>query len=210
MKKLFIAVTLFISSLALAQMDFTSLAEAIQKYASEDFLFTGIEVSTLKKLMGDPKKTDTMTYTLKDAQGFESVYRVQKSVRFVQIFESKISYWVTFAAFPTQDDVLIAMVTSAQKDSAGRGNDLEFFSLRKKQAQPSEQRQKWYSDVIAFANGKCKVPKGDVHFELKENAKTIRISGFDIDLTGKKYTLAGELVHDGNGGWSFDPKTAKC
>lgn len=209
MKKLLIAATLFISSLALAQLNYVSLADMIKKDASENFLFTGIEIPVLKQIMGDVKKEDTVTYNLKDAGGFDSVYRVKKSETFVQIFESTMVYWVTFSLFLTADDVQIAMVTSAQKDSNGRGNDLNFYSMAKKK-QISPVGAKWYADVVAFANGKCKVPKENIHFELKDGAETIKISGFDIFLTGKKYTLSGELTTNDKGVWSFNQKTAKC
>ena len=210
MKKLVLASLLFVSSLALAQADFSKgLAGVIQTLASEDMFFTGIEIPTLKKLMSNPGKVETVTYNLKDAGGFEMSYKVKKSQGFVQIFESKMTYWVTFAAFLTSDDILVGMVTSAQKASNGRGNDLQFFSIAKKKP-ISPVGAKWYKAVTDFANGKCKVPIENIHFELKENADDIKISGFDIFLTGKKYTLSGVLKIGEKGEITFDPKTAKC
>jgi hypothetical protein len=213
MKKLLLAATLFVSSLALAQATLPhNLPDLIQKEASVDFLFTGMEPADLKKLMGDPKKLGTSTINTKDAGGFESSYKVTKTDNFVQIFESKMVYWMTFNLHATLNDFYVSMVTSAQKDSNGRGNDLEFYSLKnKKRAKLGT----WYDDVVKFANGKCKVPKENIHFALKDGSDTIKISGFDIFLTGKKYTLSGEVkLVAGQGGVAdkvvFDPKTAKC
>jgi hypothetical protein len=213
MKKLLLASALLVSSLALAQATLPdNLPDLIAKHASVDFLFTGIETPVLKKIIGDPKKLGTSTVNIKDAGGFESSYKVTKTNDFVQIFESKMIYWLTFNLHATFNDFYISMVTSAQKDSNGRGNDLEFYSFQtKKRAKLGT----WYEDVVAFANGKCKVPKENIHFELKAGSDTIKISGFDIFLTGKKYTLSGEVkLVAGRGGAAdkavFDPKTAKC
>jgi hypothetical protein len=210
MKIFLLATALLASSLVLAQE--TSLAEIIKTSASEDFLFTGIEIPVLKQIMGDTSKSDTKTYNLKDAGGFEMSYKVTKTPYFVQIFESKMTYWITFNTYVTRDDAYIGMVTSAQKDSKGRGNDLAFFSInKKKQISPTDTKLFNYPEVVAFANGKCKVPKENIHFELKNNSDTIKITGFDIFLTGKKYTLAGELKLDfKTGGFVFDTKNAKC
>jgi hypothetical protein len=207
MKKLLFAAALVVSSLALAQTAMPrNLPDLIQKEASEDFLFTGIEIPVLKKLMGDPMKLGTSTINTTDAGGFESSYKVTKTANFVQIFESKMIYWITFNTHITREDFYVSMVTSAQKDSKGRGNDLAFYSFSKKK---QVQLGTWYEDVVKFANGKCKVPKENIHFELKDGSDTIKISGFDIFLSGKKYTLAGEIKL-GDKVFTFDPKTAKC
>jgi hypothetical protein len=213
MKKLLLASTILISSLALAQTAMPrNLPDLIQKEASVDFLFTGIEIPVLQKLMGDPMKFGTSTINTKDAGGFESSYKVTKTANFVQIYESKMVYWITFNSHVTFNDLYVSMVTSAQKDSKGRGNDLEFYSFQtKKRAKIGT----WYEDVVKFANGKCKVPKENIHFELKDGSDTIKISGFDIFLSGKKYTLSGEvkLVAGRSGAADkvvFDSKTAKC
>jgi hypothetical protein len=162
--------------------------------------------------MGDTSKSDTKTYNLKDAGGFEMSYKVTKTPYFVQIFESKMTYWITFNTYVTRDDAYIGMVTSAQKDSKGRGNDLTFYSINKKQqVSPTDTKLFNYPQVVAFANGKCKVPKENIHFELKDGSDSIKISGFDIFLSGKKYTLSGELKLDiKTGGFVFDSKNAKC
>jgi hypothetical protein len=210
MKKLLLAATVLVSSLALAQTAMPrNLPDLIQKEASVDFLFTGIEIPVLKQLMGDPMKLGTSTINTKDAGGFESSYKVTKAANFVQIFESKMIYWITFNTYVTREDTYVGMVTSAQKDSNGRGNDLEFYSFTTKKRQSLENKKKWYQAVVDFANGKCKVPKENIHFELKNGSDTIKISGFDIFLSGKKYTLSGELKPTVNG-FAFDPKTAKC
>jgi hypothetical protein len=207
MKKLLFAATVLVSSLALAQSTMPrNLPDLIQKEASVDFLFTGIEIPVLKQLMGDPMKLGTSIINTKDAGGFESSYKVTKAANFVQIFESKMVYWITFNTHITKEDFYVSMVTSAQKDSLGRGNDLAFYSLSKKK---QVQLGTWYADVVAFANGKCKVPKENIHFELKDGSNTIKVSGFDIFLSGKKYTLSGEVKLVGNV-FAFDPKTAKC
>jgi hypothetical protein len=211
MKKILFATALLTSSLVFAQ-NAGSLAEIIKTSASEDFLFTGIEIPVLKQIMGDTSKSDTKTYNLKDAGGFEMSYKVTKTPYFVQIFESKMTYWITFNTYVTRDDAYIGMVTSAQKASNGRGNDLTFYSInKKKQVSPTDTKLFNYPAVVAFANGKCKVPKENIHFELKDGSDTIKISGFDIFLSGKKYTLAGELKLDfKTGGFVFDSKNAKC
>lgn len=211
MKKILLTAALLASSLVLAQNE-GSLAEIIKASASQDFLFTGIEIPVLEQLMGDTTKSDTKTYNLKDAGGFESSYKVTKTRSFVQIFESKMTYWVTFNTYVTLDDAYIGMVTSAQKTSNGRGNDLAFYSIaKKKEVAPTDTKLFNYPQVVAFANGKCKVPKENIHFELKNESDTIKISGFDIFLSGKKYTLAAELKLDGRvGKFVFDSKNAKC
>jgi hypothetical protein len=207
MKKLLLAATVLVSSLALAQSTMPrNLPDLIQKEASEDFLFTGIEIPVLKKLMGDPMKFGTSTINTKDAGGFESSYKITKTANFVQIFESKMIYWITFNSYVTREDTYVGMVTSAQKDSNGRGNDLAFYSFSKKKR---VELGAWYEDTVKFANSKCKVPKENIHFELKDKSNTIKVSGFDIFLSGKKYTLSGEIKLVGNK-FVFDPKTAKC
>ena len=211
MKKLLSAATLFVSSLALAQAP-TSLAGLIKASSSEEFLFTGIELPVLKQIMGDTSKSDTKTYNLKDVGGFEMSYKVTKTPFFVQIFESKMTYWVTFNTYATRENTYIGMVTSAQKASNGRGNDLAFYSVKtKKRVPPTDTKVFNYSEVVAFANGKCKVPTENIHFELKGGSDTIKISGFDIFLSGKKYTLAAELTFDiKTSSFVFDSKNAKC
>ena len=131
MKKLLLATALLASSLVLAQ-GVSSLAEIIKTSASEDFLFTGVEIPVIQQIMGDTSKSDTKTYTIKDAAGFEMIYKVTKTPYFVQIFESRMIYWMTFNTYVTRDDAYIGMVTSAQKDSNGRGNNLEFYSITTK------------------------------------------------------------------------------
>ncbi len=211
MKKVLLVAALFTSSLVFAQAP-NSLAQLIKVASSEDFLFTGIELPVLKQIMGDTSKSDTKTYNLKDAGGFEMSYKVTKTPFFVQIFESKMTYWVTFNTYPTREDTYIGMVTSAQKGSNGRGNDLAFYSVKtKKQVPPTDTKVFNYSEVVAFATGKCKVPSENIHFELKGGSDTIKISGFDINLSGKKYTLAAELNFDfKTGKFTFNSKAAKC
>jgi hypothetical protein len=174
MKKILFVTALLTSSLIFAQ-NAGSLAEIIKTSASEDFLFTGIEIPVLKQIMGDTSKSDTKTYNLKDAGGFEMSYKVTKTPYFVQIFESKMTYWITFNTYVTRDDAYIGMVTSAQKASLGRGNDLTFYSInKKKQVSPTDTKLFNYPAVVAFANGKCKVPKENIHFELKMAATRLK------------------------------------
>jgi hypothetical protein len=213
MTKRLTASLLLVLSFAFAQ-DSTprNLPDIIATSSSPDFLSTGIDAPVIKKIIGNPMKLGTTLVNIKDAGGFESNYKVTKTDTFVQIFESSMVYWMTFNAHVTFNDIYISMVTSAQKDSNGRGNDLTFYSLQKKQ---QVELGNWYEDAVKFANGKCKVPKENIHFELKDNSDTIKVSGFDIFLSGKKYTLSAEInLVIGKGSkddtFVFNSKTAKC
>jgi hypothetical protein len=191
-----------------AQATAAPLAAIIKAHASVDFLFTGVDVPTLKQIMGNAEKADTQSYDLK-VDGFESHYEVTKTPEFVQFFETKMVHWVTFRTYVTPTETYIGMVSSAQKDANGRGNDLSFYKLSTKSAVPPTSDIYDYAAISAFANGKCKVPKENIHFELKPNSTTILLSGFDIFLKGKTYTFVGELTLVGEK-FVFNASKAKC
>ncbi len=192
MKKILTAVALLGSSLVFAQNTF-NLAEVIKTKSSSDFLFTGIDQTNLQTLMGDTSTSDTIKYELKTPEGTLSKYTVTKDIskNFVTLFESQMIYYVTYSAWNTSQGWMVGMVTSAQKDSLGRGNDLSFTSVK---SQKNVNRVVLDLNAIyAFTNGKCKVPQENTVFKLEPGSDTIKISGFDIYLTGKKYNLKAEL-----------------
>jgi hypothetical protein len=190
MKKLLILTAVLASSLVAAQNSF-NLAELIQTKASTEFLFTGIDIPELQKIMGDTSKSDTQKYAI-EREGFTMKYVVTKDIQknFVTLFESTMTYYVTWSAWNTSQGWMIGTVTSAQKASLGRGNDLEFVSVDSKKMIRTVLD---LDTIYAFTNGKCKVPKENTVFKLEPGSDTIKISGFDIYLSGKKYGLKAEL-----------------
>ena len=143
--------------------------------------------------MGDTSQSDTQNYAI-ERDGFTMKYLVTKDIKnnYVTFFESTMKYYVTFSAWNTSQGWIIGTVTSAQKESKGSGNDLTFIDVATQKTLYTSVMN--LDAIYAFTNGKCKVPKENTVFKLEPGSNTIRITGFDINLTGKKYGLKAELI----------------